>query len=152
MVNGDGDRSGFSVVETGTNQRQADTGHADNAPLAGFVSPTPHRRHKAARRSQPAAPATTTIPASFLATVRDRQREHHLNPDPRDPQLIEQLDGVAVESLHRRLLPLSLRVVRAFGHSVRSQRPGPLEPSMPQPNRTQSMHEHYPVLAALETG
>jgi hypothetical protein len=38
VVNGDGDRSGFSVVETGTDQVQADAGHGDSA-LAGFVSP-----------------------------------------------------------------------------------------------------------------
>lgn len=38
VVNGDGDRTGFSVVETGTNQLRADTGHGDTA-LAGYVSP-----------------------------------------------------------------------------------------------------------------
>ena len=40
VVNGDGDHSGFSVVETGTDQYFADT-HSNNARLAGFVSPTP---------------------------------------------------------------------------------------------------------------
>ncbi|MGH2861207.1 MAG: CHAP domain-containing protein [Solirubrobacteraceae bacterium] len=39
VVNGDGDRTGFSVVEAGTNQLRADTGHGQGAPLAGFVSP-----------------------------------------------------------------------------------------------------------------
>jgi len=39
VINGDGDRTGFSVVETGTNQVRADTGHGDDATLAGYVSP-----------------------------------------------------------------------------------------------------------------
>lgn len=38
VVNGDGDRTGFSVVETGTDQVQADVGHGDSK-LAGYVSP-----------------------------------------------------------------------------------------------------------------
>ena len=38
VVNGDGDRTGFSVVETGTDQLQADVGHSDSA-LDGYVSP-----------------------------------------------------------------------------------------------------------------
>jgi hypothetical protein len=38
VVNGDGDRTGFSVVETGTNQVRADAGHGDST-LAGYVSP-----------------------------------------------------------------------------------------------------------------
>jgi hypothetical protein len=38
VVNGDGDRTGFSVVETGTDQVMADTGQ-DNSVLAGYVSP-----------------------------------------------------------------------------------------------------------------
>ncbi len=38
VVNGDGDRTGFSVVETGTDQVLADTGHG-GAALAGYVSP-----------------------------------------------------------------------------------------------------------------
>jgi CHAP domain len=37
VVNGDGDRTGFSVVEIGTNQVRADTGH--DSALAGYVSP-----------------------------------------------------------------------------------------------------------------
>lgn len=39
VVNGDGDRTGFSVVETGTNQTEADTGDRRNSTLAGYVSP-----------------------------------------------------------------------------------------------------------------
>lgn len=39
VINGDGDRSGFSVVETGTDQLRADAGHGQGAPLAGYVSP-----------------------------------------------------------------------------------------------------------------
>jgi hypothetical protein len=39
VVNGDGDRTGFSVVETGTDQLRADTGHGAGATLAGYVSP-----------------------------------------------------------------------------------------------------------------
>ena len=39
VVNGDGDRTGFSVVETGTDQTRADSGHRHNATLAGYVSP-----------------------------------------------------------------------------------------------------------------
>jgi hypothetical protein len=39
VVNGDGDRTGFSVVETGTDQTRADTGHNHHAALAGYVSP-----------------------------------------------------------------------------------------------------------------
>lgn len=38
VVNGDGDRTGFSVVETGTDQFRADTG-SDEAPLSGYASP-----------------------------------------------------------------------------------------------------------------
>lgn len=39
VVNGDGDRTGFSVVERGHDQLRADAGHGDSA-LAGYVSPT----------------------------------------------------------------------------------------------------------------
>jgi hypothetical protein len=39
VINGDGDRTGFSIVETGTNQRRADAGHHRDAMLAGYVSP-----------------------------------------------------------------------------------------------------------------
>jgi len=38
VVNGDGDQTGFSVVETGTGQVRADTGPHDST-LAGYVSP-----------------------------------------------------------------------------------------------------------------
>jgi hypothetical protein len=38
VVNGDGDRTGFSVVETGSDQVVADAGQDDSA-LAGYVSP-----------------------------------------------------------------------------------------------------------------
>ena len=38
VVNGDGDRTGFSVVETGSDQILADAGH-DDSTLAGYVSP-----------------------------------------------------------------------------------------------------------------
>ena len=38
VVNGDGDRTGFSVVETGTDQVQADISHAGDSILAGYVS------------------------------------------------------------------------------------------------------------------
>jgi hypothetical protein len=38
VVKGDGDRIGFSVVETGTDQVQADAGHGDST-LAGYVGP-----------------------------------------------------------------------------------------------------------------
>ena len=40
VVNGDGDRTGFSVVETGTDQVMADAGHGDSI-FAGYVSPPP---------------------------------------------------------------------------------------------------------------
>jgi hypothetical protein len=39
VINGDGDRTGFSVVETGTDQLRADAGHGQGAALAGYVSP-----------------------------------------------------------------------------------------------------------------
>jgi hypothetical protein len=39
VVNGDGDRTGFSVVETGTDQARADAGHNHDSTLAGYVSP-----------------------------------------------------------------------------------------------------------------
>jgi hypothetical protein len=42
VVNGDGDRTGFSVVETGTDQVMADAGNG-NSMLAGYVSPPPAR-------------------------------------------------------------------------------------------------------------
>ena len=38
VVNGDGDRTGHSVVETGTDQTMADAGNGDST-LAGYVSP-----------------------------------------------------------------------------------------------------------------
>jgi hypothetical protein len=38
VVNGDGNRTGFSVVEVGTDQVRADAGH-DDSTLAGYVSP-----------------------------------------------------------------------------------------------------------------
>lgn len=40
VVNGDGDRTGFSVVETGTDQYKADT-PGTNAPLSGYAAPIP---------------------------------------------------------------------------------------------------------------
>jgi hypothetical protein len=40
VVNGDGDRTGFSVVEVGTNQGDADVKN-NSAPLSGYVSPSP---------------------------------------------------------------------------------------------------------------
>jgi CHAP domain len=40
VVNGDGDRTGYSVVETGTDQYKADTPGA-SAFLSGYTSPTP---------------------------------------------------------------------------------------------------------------
>jgi hypothetical protein len=39
VVNGDGNRTGFSVVETGTDQLYADAGNGDST-LAGYVSPS----------------------------------------------------------------------------------------------------------------
>lgn len=39
VVNGDGDRTGLSVVETGTDQTRADTVHHRDSTLAGYVSP-----------------------------------------------------------------------------------------------------------------
>jgi hypothetical protein len=41
VVNGDGDHSGFSVVETGVDQVRADIPHGSSARLSGFVSPPP---------------------------------------------------------------------------------------------------------------
>jgi hypothetical protein len=41
VVNGDGDRTGFSVVETGTDEYEADTGRSNADPLAGYVAPLP---------------------------------------------------------------------------------------------------------------
>jgi CHAP domain len=41
VVNGDGDRTGFSVVETGKDQYDADTTGSNSAPLAGYVAPLP---------------------------------------------------------------------------------------------------------------
>lgn len=38
VVNGDGDRTGFSAVEAGTGQVRADAGHGDST-IAGYVSP-----------------------------------------------------------------------------------------------------------------
>jgi hypothetical protein len=40
VVNGDGERTGFSVVETGTDQYKADL-TSDGGQLAGYVSPPP---------------------------------------------------------------------------------------------------------------
>ena len=39
VINGDGDRTSFSVVETGTDQLRADAKRGGGAPLAGYVSP-----------------------------------------------------------------------------------------------------------------
>ncbi|HLH47042.1 MAG TPA: CHAP domain-containing protein [Acidimicrobiales bacterium] len=44
VVNGDGARTGFSVVERADNQLDADTTHGGHAPLAGYVSPLPPPR------------------------------------------------------------------------------------------------------------
>jgi hypothetical protein len=42
VINGDGDRTGFSVVETGTDQYQIhDAPGADGAVLSGYTAPTP---------------------------------------------------------------------------------------------------------------
>lgn len=38
VINGDGDRTGFSVVETGKDQIEADVRHASESTLAGYVS------------------------------------------------------------------------------------------------------------------
>jgi hypothetical protein len=43
VVNGDGDRTGFSVVETGTDQIRADIGHREDSTLAGYISPPSSR-------------------------------------------------------------------------------------------------------------
>ena len=40
VINGDGERTGFSVVETGTDQYKADL-HDNGGQLAGYVSPPP---------------------------------------------------------------------------------------------------------------
>ena len=40
VINGDGERTGFSVVETGTDQYKADL-HGNGGQLAGYVSPPP---------------------------------------------------------------------------------------------------------------
>jgi hypothetical protein len=40
VVNGDGDRTGYSVVEVGNNQAYADV-KGKGAPLSGYVSPSP---------------------------------------------------------------------------------------------------------------
>lgn len=40
LVNGDGDRTGFSVVETGTDQERADAGYGDST-LAGIARAGP---------------------------------------------------------------------------------------------------------------
>jgi hypothetical protein len=57
VVNGDGDRTGFSVVERGTDQFWADTTGGQRAgPLSGYVSPTPQPpRRPQATSAQPAA-------------------------------------------------------------------------------------------------
>lgn len=39
VINGDGDHTGFSVVETGTDQTKADVGGHKDTSLAGYVSP-----------------------------------------------------------------------------------------------------------------
>jgi hypothetical protein len=39
VINGDGDRTGFSVVEAGTDQQYADV-HGRGGCLSGYVSPT----------------------------------------------------------------------------------------------------------------
>ncbi len=39
VINGDGDRTGFSVVESGTDEIRADDGQHRAATLAGYVSP-----------------------------------------------------------------------------------------------------------------
>jgi hypothetical protein len=53
-VNGDGDRTGFSVVETGTDQYTADI-PGTRAPLSGYASPIP--------------PAPSATPAPSAAPV-----------------------------------------------------------------------------------
>ncbi len=43
VVNGDGDRTGYSVVEVGRSQTDADV-KGDGAPLSGYVSPSESTR------------------------------------------------------------------------------------------------------------
>lgn len=56
VINGDGDRTGFSTVETGTDQTRADTGHHRSSTLAGYVSPASAR--SASTRSAAIRPVT----------------------------------------------------------------------------------------------
>ena len=60
VVNGDGDRTGFSVVETGTDQYTADI-PGTRAPLSGYASPIPPA--PAATPAPSAAPGTAATPA-----------------------------------------------------------------------------------------
>jgi hypothetical protein len=41
VVNGDGDRTGFSVVESGRNEYRADTARGSESLVSGYVSPVP---------------------------------------------------------------------------------------------------------------
>jgi hypothetical protein len=41
VINGDGDHTGFSVVEAESDEYRADTGAGGGAPLSGYTSPTP---------------------------------------------------------------------------------------------------------------
>lgn len=44
VVNGDGDRTGFSVVESGTDQYYSDTEGTTTGSLVGYVAPLPPTR------------------------------------------------------------------------------------------------------------
>jgi hypothetical protein len=62
VVNGDGDRTGFSVVESGTDQYKADLA-GNGGQLAGYVSPpAPRARRRSARASGSALVSETTSP------------------------------------------------------------------------------------------
>jgi hypothetical protein len=40
VINGDGDRTGFSVVEIGTDESRADVANASSATISGYVAPS----------------------------------------------------------------------------------------------------------------
>ena len=66
VVNGDGARSGFSVVESGTDQYQADL-RGSGGQLAGYVSPPPSPPFAPARAERASGPQRTRRPISVVS-------------------------------------------------------------------------------------
>jgi hypothetical protein len=104
VVNGDRDRTGFSLTETGTDQVRADAGH-DDSTLAGYVSPPWGAVEQCARRD--AAMGGRRYPGLPLRVVRSRGGRTH--------SLIGDSQSRCRRALRLELCQLSQNLVRKIG-------------------------------------